>query len=300
MELHGVGVGEQVLQLRANDGSAQLVTYEHGPAPGDWQRTFPGFLPPLLPQWRFVEPFSGVDISIFRPDPPPTLESADYAASVDQVMRIGGYLSEERTDEQTEIAVFWADGPGTFTPPGHWNQIAADVLLNRDSSLVESSRVFALLNLALADAGIASWNAKYEYDLWRPIDAIRRADEDGNPTTLQDDAWRPLLVSPPFPTYTSGHSTFSGAADAVLTALLGSDVSFVTTNDAMNAPGQRPLQSKLVIERSFANFTAAAEEAGLSRIYGGVHFDFDNTAGLAAGRGIGTYIVTDFLVPRSG
>jgi membrane-associated phospholipid phosphatase len=147
----------------------------------------------------------------------------------------------------------------------------------------------------LADAGIASWDAKYAYDLWRPIDAIREANTDGNSSTNLDPTWMPLINTPPFPTYTSGHSTFSGAATAVLAALFGDNVSFTSQLDGQNASSQRPLDPSLIVTRSFASFKAAATEAGLSRIYGGIHFAFDNEAGHAAGVLVGQLVVTELM-----
>ncbi len=293
----GTSVGDAMLALRANDGSDRTIDYEGSFDPGDWNRTTPGFLPPLLPHWPDVTPFAIDGPEDYRPEPPPELTSDQYAASVDEVMRLGGINSDTRTPDQTEIAVFWADGGGTFTPPGHWNQIAADVVASQNNSVLDNARTFSLLNLALADAGITTWDAKYHYDLWRPIDAIRRADDDGNSNTSGMPNWMPLLVSPPFPTYTSGHSTFSGAADAVLTALLGDNTAFTSQIDARSAPGQRPISPDLIVTRSFSSFTEAAEEAGLSRIYGGIHFDFDNTAGLEAGRSVGHFVVENMLRP---
>lgn len=293
----GTSVGEAMLAARADDGSAAVVEYTPGSEPGDWRRTLPGYIPPLLPQWRYVEPFAIESAENYRPEPPPELSSQRYADSVDQVMQLGRLDSDIRTDDQSEIAVFWADGGGTFTPPGHWNQIAADVALTEGTSLIENSRLFSLLNMALADAGIAAWDAKYHYDLWRPIDAIRLADTDGNAATTVDAAWLPLVQNPPFPTYTSGHSSFSGAADAVLTNFFGPNVYFTTQLDGHNAPAQRPLAEELIVTRSFTSFTEAAEEAGLSRIYGGIHFDFDNTAGLESGRAVGTYVINALLRP---
>jgi hypothetical protein len=291
----GNQVGEALLSLRANDGSTGVSDYLPGSEIGDWNRTYPNYLPPLIPHWRDVSPFAIDSPEQFRPAPPPEISSQGYAAAVDEVMQLGRLDSQTRTDEQTEIAVFWADGAGTFTPPGHWNQIAADVVNERNQSLLENARVFALLNLALADAGISAWDAKYEYDLWRPIDAIQQADQDGNEQTTADPTWLPLLLNPPFPTYTSGHSTFSGAADAVLTSLLGENVNFTSQIDAQAAPGQRPLDPSLIVTRDFNSFTEAAEEAGLSRIYGGIHFNFDNTAGLESGRAVGQFVVNNYL-----
>lgn len=293
----GKRVAEAMLEARADDGSGDAQNYVPGSEPGDWNRTWPAFLPPQLPQWPAVEPFAIESAAAYRPDPPPPLSSDQYAAAVDQVMQLGRLNSDVRTEDQTQIAIFWADGSGTFTPPGHWNQIAADVALMRERTLLENARLFALLNIAEADAGIAAWDAKYHYGLWRPIEAIRRADVDGNPSTSEDPSWLPLLETPPFPTYTSGHSTFSGAAAAVLTHLLGGAVSFTTTLDGHGAPAQRPLDPDLVVTRSYTSFQEAAEEAGMSRIFGGIHFAFDDAAGLQAGRSIGSYVVDAMLRP---
>jgi membrane-associated phospholipid phosphatase len=154
------------------------------------------------------------------------------------------------------------------------------------------------MNLALADAGIASWDAKYHYDLWRPIDAIREAATDQNPATIADPNWLPLLKTPPFPAYTSGHSTFSGAAAAVLTRLFGNGYAFSSTTDPLSGLAQRPLADSLIVTRQFDSFEQAAEEAGMSRIYGGIHFVFDNTAGLQAGGGIGDFVAGTMLKKR--
>jgi len=291
----GRSVGNAILSDRANDGASTTVAYTPGNELGNWNRTAPGFLPPLLPQWPNVKPFAINSGDQFRPAPPPGLASAEYARAVDQAMRLGGYASTERTDEQTEIALFWADGGGTFTPPGHWNQIASDIASDRGSSLSDNARTFALLNIALADAGIASWDAKYAYDLWRPIDAIRRADTDGNATTVANPTWLPLINTPPFSSYTSGHSTFSGAAAAVLTSLFGDNVSFTSQLDGQQAASQRPLDSSLIVTRTFRSFEEAAAEAGMSRIYGGIHFDFDNSAGHDAGEAVGNFVIGQLL-----
>ncbi len=293
----GRAIAQQILALRQDDGNSAAHEYFPKDEAGAWNRTHPGRLPPLLPQWRFVTPFALDSSSQFRPPPPPDLTSVEYAQSVDEVMRLGAANSTERTADQTEIAVFWADGGGTFTPPGHWNQIATDVLGPLSWNRLEEARLFALLNLALADAGISAWDAKYEFDFWRPIDAVRKAAVDSNSLTQADANWLPLLVSPPFPTYTSGHSTFSGAADAVLTQLIGSNIPFISSIDGHTAPGQRPLGSDLIVQRAFNSFSEAAEEAGVSRIYGGIHFNFDNVAGLEAGRAIGNLVVGRFLQP---
>ena len=292
---YGQLVGDAILALRSNDGAPAVVPYTPGTEPGQWQRTFPDYLPPLLPQWPHVRPFAIPNAVDFRPAPPPALDSAEYAAQVDEVMRIGALHSTTRTAEQTEIALFWADGGGTFTPPGHWNQIAGDVALAQGKSLADNARIMALLNMGLADAGIASWDAKYHYDFWRPVDAIRFADADGNPATTPDPTWMPLVKTPPFPTYTSGHSTFSGAAAAILSHLLGADVTFSSQADGHLGFTQRPLAEQQVTTRTFSSFAHAAEEASKSRLYGGIHFSFDNTVGLSVGQAVGEFIVAHWL-----
>ena len=301
-EALGIEVGRQVagaiIAWRSTDGASSRVPYSSGTELGDWQRTFPDYLPPLLPHWPRVAPFAMASGDQFRPAPPPALESAEYAAAIDEVMALGGLEGTARTHEQTQIALFWSDGGGTSTPPGHWNQIAADVSAAQGTTLAENARLFALLNIGLADAGIASWDAKYAYDLWRPIDAIRRGDADANDQTPHDATWTPLLKTPPFPTYTSGHSTFSGTADAVLTWFFGPNVAFATQSDGHTGFSQRPLSSEQIVTRSFTSFAQAADEAGRSRIYGGIHFQFDNAAGLAAGRSLGSYVVGNFLAVR--
>lgn len=280
----GQFVADQILDWRSTDGSSNLVDYTPGTEPGDWQPTPPGFLPALLPQWFDVTPFAITSTDQFQPDGPEALDSAKYATEFNQVKELGSIDSTTRTDDQTEIAKFWADGPGTFTPPGHWNQIAESVALAQGNTLSENARLFALLNIAQADAAIVAWDAKYEYDLWRPVTAIQQADTDGNPDTIADPNWEPVLVTPPFPEYVSGHSTFSGAADAVLTSFFGDNLSFTT--GSLSTPG---------ISRSFNSFSEAASEAGMSRIYGGIHFDSGNEDGLAAGRALGNYVAENFL-----
>ena len=297
----GVSLGklaaQSILAARSNDGVQSNSNYTPTSAVGHWQRTFPDFLPPLLAQWPNVKPFAMISASEFRPAPPPMFDSPEYAAAVDQVMHFGGYQSSQRTSEQTQIALFWADGGGTATPPGHWNEIAIDVTLAKQTNLLETARTFALMNIAMADAGIAAWDAKYHYDLWRPIDAIRQADQDGNAFTTSESNWIPLLKTPPFPTYSSGHSAFSGAASTVLASLFGDNTSFDSQSDGHSAPEERPLDASQIVTRHFDSFSQAADEAGFSRIIGGIHFNFDNIAGLQLGRQIGTAAMARLLHP---
>jgi hypothetical protein len=290
--LLGVAVGrtvaQQILAWRANDGSVpdpNAPPYVPGTDPGDWQPTPPANLPALAPQWPYVTPFAMTSGSQFRPAAPPALDSAEYAAAFNEVKDLGRVNSLTRTDEQTQIARFWNDGLGTAFAMGYWNRIAAQAATDQGLSLVQDAHVFALLNIAEADAHIACWDAKYTYNLWRPVTAIRAADTDGNPATEADATWTPLLVTPNFPSYMSAHSTLSAAAAEVLTALFGADYHF--TVGAESVP----------YTRSFDSFDAAAAEAGQSRIYGGIHYQFDNQAAQASGHAVGQFVAANFLRP---
>jgi membrane-associated phospholipid phosphatase len=278
----GQKIAEKVLDWRARDGSTRRVVHRGEKKPGVWRPTPPNYKAALLPQWRSLTCFCMDKSEQFRPDAPPALTSTAYAESLEEVRLLGSARSRTRTPDQTEIARFWADGDGTVTPPGHWNRIARTAALAQGNSMVNNARLFALLNLALADAAIVAWDCKFHYNFWRPIDAIREANVDPDPD------WTPLLETPPFPTYTSGHSTFSGAGAAVLACFFGrDDVRFTDTSEGL--PG---------VKRSYRGFWAAAEEAGRSRIYGGIHFEFDNVAGLASGREVGKWVCRTFLGPR--
>jgi hypothetical protein len=217
----GVHWGEWVANIivgaRATDGADDAaLPYTPKAVPGEWVPTPPSNAPALAPGWAGVTCFAMNDAAQFRPVMPPVLSSANYAFDFNLTKQLGAKNSTERTAEQTGIAQFWADGPGTVTPPGHWNQIAREVAAQRGLSLAENARLFALLNIAEADAAILCWDCKYFVKYWRPITAIRQADTDGNPATEKDAAWEPLIATPPFPEYTSGHSTFSSAAATVL------------------------------------------------------------------------------------
>jgi membrane-associated phospholipid phosphatase len=284
----GQEVARQILDWRSTDGSGASVPYTPGTEPGNWQPTPPAFLPALAPQWPYVTPFAMTSGSQFRPAAPPALDSDAYAAAFNEVKDLGRVDSLTRTDEQTQIARFWNDGLGTTFAPGYWNRIAQTVATEQGLGLASEAHLFALLNIATADALISCWDAKYTYNLWRPVTAIRAADTDGNSATEPDTSWSPLLVTPNFPSYTSAHSTVSGAAAEVLTTLFGDHYDF--TVSAVSVP----------YTRSFASFEAAAAEAGRSRIYGGIHYSFDNLNGLAVGSEVGDYVVGNFLKPQGG
>ena len=276
----GRTVADAILALRADDGWGDQKGDSPGSGPGAWRPTPPRYDPPLMPEWATVRPFVLASPRQFRPPGPPSLGSRAWADAYNEVKAIGRTDSASRTAEQTEIAGIWADGTGTYTPPGHWNQIAAQLAEEKGNSLAANARLFAALNLALADAAIACWDAKYVYRFWRPVTAIRAAATDGNPDTEPDPSWAPLLTTPSFPEYVSGHSTFSGAAEVVLSSVFGPDVAFRTSSPGH--PG---------VTRSYTSFHAAAEEAALSRLYGGIHFQFSNQDGLTTGHAVARYVL---------
>ena len=283
----GNSIADTIIAIRSGDGFDKFVNYIPGTFPGEWQQTAPMYDVALLPQWATLTPFALTSASQFRPDGPPALNSTAYATAFNEVKNLGSAISTTRTAEQTRIARFWADGAGTITPPGHWNDIATDLARAKGNSTAANVRLLAELNVALADASIAAWDAKYIYASWRPITAIQQGETDGNAATTEDDAWQPLLITPPFPEYVSGHSTYSGAAASVLTNFFGANQSF--TSDSPGLPG---------VTRSFNSFDAAAQEAGQSRIYGGIHFQFGNQDGLVTGKKIGDLVHARFSPSR--
>jgi membrane-associated phospholipid phosphatase len=287
--LLGQYVAEKMLALRARDGADARVAYRPPAGPGQWQPTPPDYRAALLPQWPSLTCFCMKSGSQFRAPGAPALGSRAYWTAYQEVKALGGARSLVRTPEQTQIAMFWKDGDGTATPPGHWNQIAQVVAETRGLSLSDNARLFALLNLALADAGIMAWDCKYHFNYWRPIQAVRSSPVTADPATSGDPNWTPLIDTPPFASYTSGHSSFSGAGAGALANFFGSDnVAFTSRSDGL--PG---------VTRSFQSFWQAAQEAGKSRIYGGIHWEFDNADGLATGRALADYVTQNYLTPRT-
>jgi PAP2 superfamily protein len=286
----GVKLGERVaidlLAIRANDGSNLTPPpFVPGTAPGDFNPALtqpPNFPTPVFTTWGKVTPFVLDSGNQFRLVPPPALTSHAYAAAVNEVQSLGSATSTTRTPEQTEIGKFWSPPIQNF-----WNQIADEVAAANHSDLPTTARLFAALNLSFADSAIAFYDAKYTYQLWRPVTAIRLADTDGNPNTVADPNWLPLAGNTPAdPSYPGAHSTISAAGADVLANFFGDQQSFAITSPAL--PG---------VTRSFDSFSAAANEAGLSRIYAGVHTRLDHVAGLTLGHDVGNFVLKNALLP---
>jgi hypothetical protein len=289
-ETDGIALGAQaaatMIALRGGDGWNVPVPYTPGTDLGDWQPTPPAGLPAAAPHWADLDPFALLSPDQFQPDGPPALTSREYAKALAQVQSLGAIDSTLRTPEQTEIAEYWHYGPRT--PPGHWNDIATDIAQAEGLSLTETAHLLATLNVAEADAIIAVWDAKYLYEAWRPVTAIQNADDMGNRWVSQDTDWQPLLVTPNHPEYVSAHSAISAAAAEVLTAFFGKHYEFSFTAPAPTGA-----------TREFDSFWDAAYEAGMSRIYGGIHFSFSNQDGLALGEDVAEWVLYSFAESSS-
>lgn len=289
---NGMALGQQaaldMIAARSADHSTDVVSYTN-PAPGTvgaWTPTPAGYASYLLPQWKDVTPFAMTSGSQFQQAGSPDINSVAYTEAYNEVKLLGAAVGSTRTADQTIIAKFWADGAGSSTPPGHWNIVAQNISSDQGLGLAENARLFALLNMATADAAISAWDMKYDDALWRPVTAIRL--DDGNPLTEADATWSPLLPTPPFPSYVSGHSTFSAAAGGILSEYFGTDLlSFSVTSETASLPAG--------YTRSFTSISDAVDEAGKSRIYGGIHFEFDNVDGKIAGAGIADYVSSNYL-----
>jgi hypothetical protein len=304
----GHQVAAQILALHENDGSNTNPPYTPSGLIGTWT---PDPLHPgqhaLNPGWGAVTPFAMVDVASFQAPPPPALNSPEYAAAYNELIALGGdgvTTATTRTAEQTQIGIFWAyDGqPGLGTPPRMYNQITRVIAAQKGNTEIQNARLFALINIAMADAGVASWDTKYLENFWRPVTAIRAGDLDGNANTQGNSTWAPLGAqadngngtnfTPPFPAYTSGHATFGAAAFRMIADFYGTDkISFDFTSDEFN--GQTRDQDgnvRPVVTRHFDTLSQAIEENGQSRIYLGIHWAFDKTAGIAQGTDLADYI----------
>lgn len=287
---YGSAVADAWIGWRAADASSGTRIYVPKTEPGAWRRTPPFNRPPEMQNWARVRPFVLESGSQFRPPGPPELGSKEYAEELELLKRMGGAKSSERTAEQTEIAKFWSDFSYTVTPPGHWNQIAQEVAEVKKFSLTEKVRLFATLNIILSDVAIACWDAKYAFNYWRPVTAIQAAENDFNEQTQAVKDWMPLLNTPAFPEYVSGHSAFSAAGAVVLAKFNGDDVvDFRVPSDSL--PGKW---------RGYQSLWQCADEVSQSRLYGGIHFPSALEDGLAMGRRIAEHVLAAEFVSREG
>jgi membrane-associated phospholipid phosphatase len=250
---------------------------------GVWRPTPLGNATGAGPQFASMTPWTMKRPSQFRPPPPPALNSSTYTTDYNETKTMGVYASSQRTADQSDLALFWAGNT-----PLYWNRIASQIATARNLSLTENAHLFAQLNLAMADAGIACWDAKYRYVFWRPITAIRGGDTDENDATVVDANWTPWLDAlptgtPAHPEYPSGHSTVSGAAAFILEAAFGDNTPFTVTSEV-------PIVK--LSTRSFSSFSAATAEIADARVFGGIHYRNSCVQGNTVGRAVADYVLS--------
>jgi hypothetical protein len=280
----GIIVGEDaalaILLLRAEDGWDDVVPYTPGTNPGDFQ-IVPPATAAALPQWGQVAPFGLLEGSQFRLSAPPALQTGLYAQDYEEVKLLGSLNSPFRPQDRTNVARFYA----AASPVQIWNTAARQASLAQGMTLSENARIFALLAMGMSDAAIACWDTKYHYNLWRPLTAIRNGDLDGNSLTEADPNWVPLITTPAHPTYASGHATLSGAAREVLRRAFGKRGHQITLT--------HPSLPNIVL--NYTDWEGITDDIDDARIYGGIHFRFDQEDGAHQGRKVGTYILENYL-----
>lgn len=291
----GTGVATNYLASRVGDGrSTAQVPYVNGTLPGEYQKT-PGVGTAILPHWGLVTPFVMTSVNQFSVPAPPAIGSPEWIAAYNEV-RLKGCVDCGQTPGELEISRFWSDIVNTQLPPGHWLSILDTVAADQGLSVLETARVTGLLGVAVADASIKTWNVKYlEGNLaWRPYTAITQCTL-ATCGVAGDPNWDSLWASPPFPGYISGHSTFSAAAATILGDYFGDDTSFCSEADPNSG-------FATTVTRCFTSFSGAAAEAGQSRIFGGIHFGFDNIPGLVVGAEIANFAFANAFtaVPEPG
>lgn len=281
----GRRVGDRIIQLRAQDRSNESTPYTPGDEPGDYQFTTPDFI--AAPGWQYVTPWALQRADQFRSAPPPALDSAEYATAYAEVLDKGRADSQTRSADESAYAQFWYE----FSERG-WNRVTHVVAQQERLGLAGAARLFALVNMALADSYTAGWDSKFHYDFWRPITAIQRGDEDGNAATRADPSFAPFLPTPPVQDHPSTHSALGAAAAEVLTRFFGKRghvIGFSMTSSSASRPNLEV--------RSYSSFEQAAKENADSRVMAGIHFRFACDAGLALGKKIGEYTFENHLQP---
>jgi hypothetical protein len=277
----GEAVATRMLEVRANDGSG---------GPDDYRpRTTPGvYVPTAIPissMWPKMKPFALNNASQFRPGPPVSLESKEWATDYNELKDSGGQISAKRTAQQTEIARFWLVGP-----PVAYHPFVRKLVIAKQMSVVDSARLMALASIGLTDAIIAVLDAKYHFNFWRPITAIRNGDNDGNPATDREATWQPIANTPMHPEYPCAHCIQSGSVAGVVKAALGTlDIPEIAMTSP-TAPG---------VTRRWTNMAAFTEEVANARIWAGFHYRFSTRVGTQMGYEIGEYVVKNVMQPVS-
>lgn len=283
-------VAERMLATRANDGwNVTPPVYSPAATPGNWQPTPPANSPATFTHYPSVMPFGIKSPNQFMPPAPPALTSALYAADLEEVKQLGALNSAIRTADQTKVAQLWAN---VNTPTNFlfvWNNVARTVVTARNTPTVEKARLFALINIALHDALQVTFASKFKFGMWRPVTAIRRAGEDGNANTTPDPEWSSLIAAPPYPSYAGNMAAIGTSQATILTLFFGrDDIRFQHTWEGAGGA-----------TRSYAGFNAMANEQERARVYGGIHFTFDNVAGQSVGRNVANYVFQNIMRKRA-
>jgi hypothetical protein len=281
----GIAAGEAaaaaIIALRANDGASAAMTYTPNPGVGVYQPTPPAFAPATLVHWGRVTPFGIARNDQFRPGPPPAIRSAAYRRDYEEVKAVGGVNSTARPDDRADLARF----ASRLGPVAAWNSIARQVSEEAPASLAANARLFALVNMAMCDAGIAVFEAKYFYRYWRPVTAIREGAHDGNPRTEPDPAFTPFITTPAYPSYPSGQGGLSNAARALLEEIFGRGRHGV----ALETPAMPGLTLR------YTKLRHVTDDIADARVYGGIHFRFEQDAAETLGERVARYILRNHL-----
>src|SRR6266478_3019476 len=280
----GIALGEQVAALIRSDRATDLTnapdTYRPITAPGVWVPT----QPPLFPQYAQAKPWGMKSADQFRPGPPPQLTSAVYARDYNETKELGGSKSVKRTQQQTDAVRFWTQT--NFGPA--WHEAARQLSPRKELSLADNARLFALLSMGIADSFITDWDAKFYYNFWRPVTAIRNGDKDGNDATERDAGWTPSNTTPMHPEYPSQAAIQGGTAAEVLETVFGTGpVSAFTAKDSADAR----------LQRQFTSIGQMAEEQRMVRIWGGIHFRNTLEVSEQMGRNIAAYLISIDITP---
>ncbi|MEM1228004.1 MAG: dockerin type I domain-containing protein [Planctomycetota bacterium] len=311
----GTEIGETILEARSNDGYDTVADYTYSDEIGSFQ---PDPLNPDVPVWGpawvEVDPFVISSAEDYAPETTPPISSEQYAESYNEVKELGSVDSATRTADQTEAGIFWAyDRVGLGTPMALFSDVLESISVQEGNSFVENAALYAQASVAMADAGVAAWHTKFSEQFWRPVTAIHQGDADGNDLTEGDEDWTALGApdggddvigfTPQFPTYVSGHATFGGALFGAIREFYGTDdISFDLASRELEIIMENPeLEAAYGLDlddavRSFSSLTEAMEENGRSRVYLGIHFDFDDLVGQEVGQAVAETVSSEFVV----
>jgi hypothetical protein len=280
----GTAAADAILAVRTTDGAANASDPPYMPEaePGDWQTTPPGFAQALFPNWGKVTTFGIKNGAQFRSNPPPAIHSGNYARDYNEVKAVGDVNSPVRPQGKTDRALYY----GVNFPVHVFGESASQASVAQGKTLSENARIFALLHMAMTDGLISSMESKFYYEYWRPVTAIRAGDTDGNKRTEPDPEWLSLVVNPPYPSYPSNYASAALAARAVLEEVYGKGDHSITLTS---------ISPSVDVTLHYTTFSQMTEDINDARVYGGIHYRFDQDAGSRMGWGVGSYILRNHL-----